>query len=103
MTTEQENFVRRLIDIANETKGRLDDTTGPIKEIFAENDIVFGIWNDTAKPYGVDFIYLKGGRLIRNSMLENKTITTKIGVIPCINIEQAVAAKQVFGDRERDA
>jgi hypothetical protein len=96
-------FVKRLVDIANETKDRLDDTTAPIKKIFTENDIVFGIWNDTAEPYGVDFIILKGFRLLRDCVRDNKDVAASIGVISCIDVNQAVAAKKVFGDHDHDA
>ena len=79
------DFVKRLVNIAK--RRRIGSTTplNPSRRSSRRTTSVFGIWNDATKPYGVDFITLKGGRLIRDGMLENKNVTTRTGVVPCID------------------
>jgi hypothetical protein len=42
-----------LVELANANRDRMDGTTDAVKEIFAENDVVFGIWQDPEEPHGV--------------------------------------------------
>ena len=95
--------MRQLVEMTNQNIARLDGTTGPIKRMFEENEIVFGVWQDASKPHGIDFLVLKGAKLLLESVASNQAVTARTSAIPCECLEQAIAAKQVFGTPDHDA
>ena len=81
----------------------LDGTTGPIKKLFDEAEIVVGVWQDPNEQHGVGYLVLKGEKLLRECFASGENLTARTTAIPCECYEQAVAAKQVFGGRDLDA
>jgi len=52
--TELEEFLADIVELANNNESRIDGTTKPVRRILAENDIVFGVWQDPSKEYEAD-------------------------------------------------
>ena len=95
------DFVREMVDAANNNQDLMDGTTAPIKEIIAGADLVLGIWQDATKPYGVNLHVIKGQGHMRDGAYNNVTKRLRCTAIKCIDLEQAVAAQQMFGEVER--
>jgi hypothetical protein len=98
-----EQLKSRLVTIANANRKALDGTTAPIKRIFEENHIVIGVWRDPNDANGVGFLVLKGGRLLHEVRTGGQSRPARTSAIPCTCYEQAVAAKQMFGERDHNA
>jgi hypothetical protein len=93
-----EQLKSRLVSLADANRKAMDGTTGPIKRIFEENQIVIGVWQDPDETNGVGFLVLKGGKLLHDARTSGKSRPARASAIPCTCYEQAVAAKQVFGE-----
>ena len=69
-----------------------------IKEIVAENDIVWGIWRDPTQPGGAGLLVIKGhGKLVlipEGASPEGM----KMDAIPCFEAEQAETLRLMLGD-----
>lgn len=98
-----ERLKTRLVAIANTNRRAMDGTTGPIKRIFAENQIVVGVWQDPDEADGVGFLILKGGKLLHDVRSSGEGRAACASAIPCTCYEQAVATKQVFGEPDQHA
>jgi hypothetical protein len=98
-----EDLMRRLVEMTNRNIAKLDGTTEPIKRMFEEGEIVIGVWQDAGKPHGIDFLVLKGAKLLLEAVASGQAVTVSISAIPCMCIEQAIAAKQKFGTCDYDA
>lgn len=94
-----EQLKSKLVTLADANRKAMDGTTGPIKRIFEENHIVVGVWQDDAN--GVGFLVLKGGKLLRDIRMTGKGRPARTSAIPCSSYEQAVAAKEVFGEPDQ--
>jgi hypothetical protein len=70
-----------------------------VKKILADNEIVFGVWQDLNEPDGVDMIVVKGTSKLREAIMHNIAISVKTSAIKCLCYEQALALQQKFGDR----
>jgi hypothetical protein len=96
-----EQLKSRLVNLADANRKAMDGTTGPIKRIFAENHIVIGVWQDPNDADGVGFLVLKGGKLLQDVRTSGQSRPARTSAIPCSCYEQAVAAKQVFGEPDQ--
>jgi hypothetical protein len=97
------DFVRKLVDLANCNEALMDGTMEPIKRIIAEGDVVFAVWQDPEAEYGVDCLGLKGEKLLKEIEASQNAQVAQITAVKCICKEQAIALKQVLGDRDHDA
>jgi hypothetical protein len=70
-----------------------------IKSILASNDIVVGVWPAPEEPSGISYHVIKGANLLREVIASGKAATAAMGVAPCVCVEQAVAAENIFGDK----
>src|SRR6266516_7210769 len=52
--TELEEFLADIVELANNNESRIDGTTKQVRRFLAENDIVFGVWQDPSKEYEAD-------------------------------------------------
>ena len=95
-TSLKEQYLARMEEMAG-MSGR--ECMGIIKNIIAANDIVIGVWPDSAEPSGIGFHCIKGVNSLREIVASDKAETLALAVVPCIELEQAIAAQQVFGDR----
>ena|SRR5258708_649577 len=103
-TDEQLQFRRELAQLASETAKWMDGTTEPIRRLFEHCDMVFGVWPDASEPCGVAYNVLKGGKLLLQSIADQKKLPAHCrGAIPFECYEQAIAAKELFGERDFDA
>jgi hypothetical protein len=57
-------FVQRIVDMANRSDAIMDGTTGLVPKLLAANQIVYGVWQDSAEPYGVGLLIIKGEKPI---------------------------------------
>jgi hypothetical protein len=89
--------IESLVKLANENMALMDGTTGPVKKLFDEGEIVFGVWQDPDEQYGVGCLLLKGYELLRECVSNGENIVARTTAIPCECYEQAIAAKRVFG------
>jgi len=95
--------VRRLVDLANRNEETMDGTTEPVRRIVAEGDVVFAVWQDRAQEYGVGYLIVKGAKRLKKIVASQTGQAMRIDAVKCICKEQAVALKQVLGDRDHDA
>lgn len=93
-----EQLKSRFVTIANANRRAMDGTIEPIKRLFDENQIVIGIWQDPNEASGLGFLVLKGGKLLHDARISGKSRPARASAIPCTCYEQAVAAKQMFGE-----
>jgi hypothetical protein len=71
--------------------------TTTVKAIFAKNDVVFGIWQDAERPFGVGWLILKGAALIPDIEVSRESGALRMSAIPCGSHERAIATKRVLG------
>ena len=96
-----DEMMRHLVDMANANNAQMDGTTEPVKRLIDSADIVYAVW--PKKRGGVSTLILKGERMLREIVASGRPMTQSISAIKCVNLEQALAAKQAFGPRELDA
>jgi hypothetical protein len=97
-----EEFMLQMVGLYNKNPSLMDGTTGPVKRLFEEGDVVWGVWRDDTEPYGIDMIVLKGTRVLRDCAATGKNVEARVTVVPCDCYEQALAPKKVFGERDLD-
>jgi hypothetical protein len=100
---ERMRLVRKLVDLANRNEAKMDGTMEPVRRIIAEGNVVFGVWQDRAEEYGVGYLVVKGAKLLKEILASQTTQVGRISAVACRCREQAVALKQVLGDRDHDA
>jgi hypothetical protein len=96
----REKWKRQMVDLANETGPALDGSIDQIKQIFADADIVYGVWQDPAEEDGVGVLLMKGAHVLRDIVSSNISKQVRTSALPCTCYEQALVAKQKFGDGE---
>ena len=97
------DFVRRLVDLANRNEETMDGTTEPVRRIVTEGDVVFAVWQDPDEEYGVDYVVVKGAKLLKEIVASQNAQVMRIDAVKCTCTEQAIALQQVLGDRDHDA
>lgn len=105
MTTafDHEQFVRSLVEQANQNATLMDGTTQPVRQLIDDSDVAIGVWQDPKARYGVGLHVIKGAKLFKESIASGKPFTARVAAIPCECVEQAIAAQRVFGTRDHDA
>jgi hypothetical protein len=92
-------FKAHLVEIANDVQTNLlDGTMTPVYRLIEASDLVLAVWQDAEEPDGVGMYVIKGDRLLRTIIAENKAMPAKMTAVPCECLEQAVALKQVAGE-----
>jgi hypothetical protein len=101
-TTEarREQFLRTLTDMANANMALMDGTTAPFEKLIREHDVVFGVWADDTFPGGIDVYTIKGRHKLAECGIAGITLTCSTTAIPCTEREQAIAAAQLWGDKD---
>ena len=97
------DFVRKLVDLANYNEETMDGTTEPVSRILAEGDVVFAIWQDPEEEYGVDYLVVRGAKLLKQLVASQTGLVIRISAVNCTCEEHAIALQQVLGDRDHDA
>jgi hypothetical protein len=103
MTRTARAFVDELTNIANHhgeiMRGMTEKAaTDHVKSVIADNDIVFGIWEDESEANGVGVLVIKGDRELQACTASDQCIPSRISAVPCTEHDQAVAAKETLGD-----
>jgi hypothetical protein len=96
-------FLRELVNIAEINNAEMDGTMEPIKRIVADAEVVFAIWPDLEQREGIGLLIVKGEKLLEKVSVSGRAQTIKIEAINCVSVEQAVALKQMLGDRDLDS
>lgn len=68
-----------------------------VKGILAKYDIVIGVWSDKEEPEGVALHVIKGENLLSEIAAAEKPNSIQIGVIPCNELKDAIAAAKLLG------
>ena len=103
MSAEHDDFVRMIADLASKN---WHATAHQVKQLFADSEVVFGVWQDDDSIHGASYLILKGAKVIMDLAIRGISIIpkeTKIAAISCFEYEEAVAMKDVLGDRDYDA
>ena len=69
-----------------------------VKGVVEGATIVFGVFQDLAAANGVDMHIIKGKRELQVCIASGEPLQARVDAIPCICLEQAIAAEQVIGD-----
>jgi hypothetical protein len=69
-----------------------------IKRLIDDHTVVFGVWADPSCPGGCDMFIIKGERELQAAVATGETITIHTVAVPCACIEQAIAARDTWGD-----
>jgi hypothetical protein len=101
---DQKQWLVDAVAVANVLQKKLagldgKETFKAIKSVVDNNDLVFGIFQDSSEPNGVGFEVIKGLNLLREISASRKTKKVSTGSIPCISREQAIAAQNLWGDK----
>jgi hypothetical protein len=87
-------FTRRLVEMANASEALMDGTMGPVLRIVADNEVVFGVWQDSAQPHGVGTLVVKGENHLREITATGTLAKCRVAAIKCVALEQAEALRQ---------
>jgi hypothetical protein len=98
-----QEFVLRLVNMANANEKVMDGSMEPVKRIAAEADVLFAVWQDPEEEYGVGYLIVKGEKLLKSIVTSGDDKHARINAIKCIEKEQAVALKRLIGLRDYDA
>ena len=96
-------LVRKLVDLANRNEKSMDGTLEPVRRIVAEGDVVFAVWQDPQEEHGVGTLIVKGAKRLKEIVASQTGQPMRLSAVKCICEEQAIALKQVLGDRDHDA
>jgi len=86
-------FKRRMVDLANKTRGHLTGDFAQVWEIVVNNEVVVAVWQDACEPDGIGMLLIKGEDLLRQSVENNRTLSARTAAIPCVELKQAVALR----------
>jgi len=84
---------RRLVELANVNDAAMDGTMGSVLEIIADNEVVYGVWQDPTEPDGVGTLIIKGANFVHEIAASGKTQECRLTAIKCIAAEQAEALR----------
>ena len=92
----------QLCGRANVLRGQMSELNAQesmevVTGILAKYDIVIGVWSDKDEPEGVGLHVIKGENLLSEIAAANKPNPIPIGVIPCNELEDAIAAAKLLG------
>jgi hypothetical protein len=90
------DFFEEMVRKANEHHHSIN--IEEIKEIIHEYDVVFGVYQDYDKAGGVGLQIIKGRPLLETCAMAPSSLLVRIEAIRCIDVEQAVAMSNAFGD-----
>ncbi|WP_029585867.1 hypothetical protein [Bradyrhizobium sp. URHD0069] len=103
MTNADEEFLRQMTDISNRhqqaMQGMSEREAGTyVKRTIDAATIVVGIFADAGSPNGVGMHVIKGSRELQVVIASGQPDQFLIDAIPCMELEQAIAAERVWGD-----
>ena len=88
-----------IVKMANGNRPAIEQGGMPtVQDLVLRNDLVFGVWQDSAAPSGVATTIVKGKSRLLAIIKEQASETLSITAVPCTCAEQAEALKRVHGD-----
>jgi len=96
-------FLRAMVKSANGLQSHLRSAPeakrmGIIRATIESSKMAFAVWNDPGAQFGVGFKLIKGHRIARECVADDKGVTSSLVGIPCVDEEQAVALVSICGD-----
>ena len=85
-----EDLREKLIPMTDAERARL------VTEIFHDSDLVFGVWPEEGESFGVQIIM--GQEMLPPVEGFERNDELRIAAIPCVGLEQALAARDEWGD-----
>ena len=98
MMPDGDRFFEKLVRLYLAARDLMDGTTGPIKRLIDEGDVVYGVWPDAIKPHGIDYGVLKGGELLEKDSGQ-VVVLLRETVVPCQSRDQALRIRAMFCSR----
>lgn len=95
------DFVHSLIEMANQNNEEMTGSMDEVRQIISDNELVFAVWQDASKPYGVGLLIVKGNDLFRNCIASGTPIEVRVSAISCVEYEGAVALIRACGEPDR--
>lgn len=97
----EESILKRLVALANECiAAGYPETVAELRNVIETYDVVFGVWQDDEEPNGVGTMFIKGEATMRDIIESNTGQPLRHTVIPCLDVDQAEAIREMFGDGE---
>jgi hypothetical protein len=95
MTETENQFLEKIVRLYIAARDLMDGTTGPIRRLIDEGDVVYGVWPDVIKPHGIDYGVLKGGELLEKDS-GRVVVLLRDSVVPCQSRDQALRIRAMF-------
>jgi hypothetical protein len=89
--------LEQLVALANANRALMDGSLAPVLQLMRSHDVAVCIWQDRTNQNGVGLRIIKGTDLVRRSFAGDQA-PYKLTVIPCENLEQAMALSALHGD-----
>jgi hypothetical protein len=89
--------IARVVEKANANARLMDGSDGAVTRIIAENDVVWGVWQDAAQRDGVGLHLIKGRHALKITPASSLR-TIRVSAIPCGCYVDAVARRRDLGD-----
>jgi hypothetical protein len=99
----RKGLLRELSDIANQHLAAMEGMTDReaydyVKRLADASVIVLGVYPDASSSEGVDIYPIKGLRELETAAASLFSSRIRFEAIPCVDLEQAVAGEEMFGD-----
>lgn len=101
---EHDDLKRFAVEAANlhrEKLAQISDRMPYIRQQIEDNDLVFGVWQDSSEPDGVGWLPVKGAQKLREIMSGGESVLCSVTAIPCLCLEQAEALRLHAGEPDR--
>jgi hypothetical protein len=92
-----DEFKAEILGIANRNQARMGGTLGQVKQIIDGAELVFAVYPDNDSLDGIGMLVLKGERLLKECFASGASVSVRVSAVSCVNVEQAVAADDLFG------
>ncbi|CAJ0857101.1 hypothetical protein AMST5_00983 [freshwater sediment metagenome] len=101
---ELETQIRTLAKEANALRVRMAAMSDAerfkmVKGLVDAHRVAIGIYPDADEPLGVGAHIIKGVNILADIAMGDKAVTLDVVAIPCIELEQAIAAADVWGEK----
>jgi hypothetical protein len=100
---DYETMKRQLVETANRNQDLMRGMTSKqmgkfVKGLIDTNDVAWGVFGDSAFRDGVGVYLIKGKNALGTVVASGQPEALRITAIPCVELEQAVAAEKTWGD-----
>jgi hypothetical protein len=89
--------IARVVKKANANATLMDGSDDTVMQIIAENDVVWGVWQDATQRDGVGLHLIKGRHALKITPA-NSLQTIRVSAIPCAGYGDAVGRRRDYGD-----